>query len=94
MLSGSQKRELRKMAHPLNPIFQVGKEGVSINFLEGVENALYSKELIKVKLLDTCPEDVHTVALKISEYTKAEIVQIIGHTIVLYLRVKDGQIKI
>ena len=37
MLTGKQKRELRKMAHHLNPIFQVGKDGVSLNMLEGIE---------------------------------------------------------
>ena len=43
-----------------------------------------SHELIKVKLLDTCPDDVHTVALEISVQSKSEVIQIIGHTIVLY----------
>ncbi len=94
MLTGSQKRELRKMANSLEPIFQVGKDGVSLSMLDGIENALLSRELIKVKVLDTCPEDKRTVALKISEYTKAEVVQIIGRTIVLYLRVRNGKIKV
>ena len=85
MLTGKQKRELRKMAHHLNPIFQVGKDGVSLNMLEGIEDALIKHELMKVKVLDTCEEDTRVVALKISEYTKAEVVQIIGRTIVFYL---------
>ncbi|MBS5115868.1 MAG: ribosome assembly RNA-binding protein YhbY [Erysipelotrichaceae bacterium] len=94
MLIGKQKRELRKMAHHLTPIFQIGKDGVSYNLLEGVENALISQELIKVKVLETCQEDVKVVALKISEFTKCEVVQIIGRTIVLYLYNKDGKIKV
>ena len=94
MLTGKQKRELRKLAHHLNPIYQVGKEGVSINMLEGIEQALIKHELIKVKLLESCDEDIRVVALKISEYTKAEVAQIIGRTIVLYLYNKDGNIKV
>ncbi|WP_041139268.1 ribosome assembly RNA-binding protein YhbY [Beduini massiliensis] len=94
MLTGKQKRELRKLAHHLNPIYQVGKEGVSLNMLEGIEQALIKHELIKVKLLESCDEDIRVVALKISEYTKAEVAQIIGRTIVLYLYNKDGNIKI
>lgn len=94
MLTGKQKRELRKMAHHLNPIFQVGKEGVSENMLEGIQDALVKHELIKVKLLDSCDEDTRVVALKISEYTKAEVAQIIGRTIVLYLYKKEGTIKV
>ncbi|MFQ6860771.1 MAG: ribosome assembly RNA-binding protein YhbY [Beduini sp.] len=94
MLTGKQKRELRKLAHHLNPIYQVGKEGVSTNMLEGIEQALIKHELIKVKLLESCDEDIRVVALKISEYTKAEVAQIIGRTIVLYLYNKDGNIKV
>ena len=94
MLTGKQKRELRKLAHHLNPIYQVGKEGVSINMLDGIEQALIKHELIKVKLLESCDEDIRVVALKISEYTKAEVAQIIGRTIVLYLYNKDGNIKV
>ncbi len=94
MLTGKQKRELRKMAHHLNPIFQVGKDGVSLNMLEGIEDALIKHELMKVKVLDTCEEDTRVVALKISEYTKAEVVQIIGRTIVFYLYNKEGTIRI
>lgn len=94
MLIGKQKRELRKMAHHLNPIFQVGKDGVSLNMLEGIEDALIKHELMKVKVLDTCEEDTRVVALKISEYTKAEVVQIIGRTIVFYLYNKEGTIRI
>ena len=94
MLTGKQKRELRKMAHHLNPIFQVGKEGVTENMLEGIDQAIVKHELIKVKVLESCEEDTRIVALKISEYTKAEVAQIIGRTIVLYLYNKDGKIKV
>lgn len=84
MLTGKQKRFLRSEAHHLNAIFQVGKDGVSNNQISGIHDALEAQELIKVKLLDTCPDDTYTVALEISAQTKAEVVQIIGHTIVLY----------
>lgn len=84
MLTGKQKRYLRGEAHHLKAIFQVGKDGVSVNQIKGILEALEAQELIKVKILDNCPEDVHHVALDLSMHTKAEVVQIIGRTIVLY----------
>lgn len=84
MLNGKQKRYLRSEAHHLNAIFQIGKDGVSHNQIKGISDALEAHELIKVKLLDTCPDTVNTVALEISVQTKAEVIQIVGHTIVLY----------
>lgn len=94
MLTGKQKRYLRSEAHHLNAIFQVGKEGVSSNQAKGILDALESQELIKVKLLESCPDDVHTVALEISVQTKSEVVQIIGHTIVLYKASDKGLYKL
>lgn len=90
MLTGKQKRYLRSEAHHLNAIFQIGKEGVTKNQAIGISEALESQELIKVKLLESCPDDVHTVALELSVQTKSEVVQIIGHTIVFYKSTDKG----
>ena len=91
MLTGKQKRYLRSEAHHLNAIFQVGKDGVSGNQVVGIGEALETHELIKVKLLESCPDDVNAVALEISMKTKSDVVQIIGRTIVLY-RASDKKI--
>ena len=90
MLTGKQKRYLRSEAHHLKAIFQVGKDGVSANQIKGIEEALEAQEMIKVKLLDSCPDDVNSIAVEISMQTKAEVVQIIGHTIVLYKKSQEG----
>lgn len=47
-----------------------------------------------MKLLDTCPETVNEVALEISMGTKADVVHIIGHTIVFYKSSEKGIYKI
>lgn len=94
MLTGKQKRYLRGEAHHLNAIFQVGKEGVSLNQVKGIREALESQELIKVKLLESCPDDVNTVAVEMSVQTKSEVVQIIGRTIVLYKATDKGLYKL
>lgn len=84
MLTSKQKKYLKSEAHHLNAIFQIGKDGVHEKQIDSIDDALNAKELIKVKLLDTCPIPVKVAALEISTYTKAEVVQIVGHTIVLY----------
>jgi len=84
MLTGKQKRFLRSQAHHLQPIFQVGKGGVNSNLVKQVEDALEARELIKVSVLQNCEEDKDTVAEELSTGSKAELVQVIGSTIVLY----------
>jgi RNA-binding protein len=89
MLTGKQKRYLRSLAHHLNPIFQVGKGGVNENLIKQVEDTLEVRELLKVSVLNNCDEDKHEVAEKIASGSGAEIVQIIGNTIVLYKESKE-----
>lgn len=84
MLTGKQKRFLRAEAHHLNPIFQVGKEGVGEAQCEQIRQALAARELLKVRILDNCEEDKKVVAQQLAEGTDAELVQLIGLTVVLY----------
>lgn len=84
MLNGKQKRYLRSEAHHLNAIFQIGKDGVHQSQIEAILDALEAKELIKIKILDNCSESKNEVALELSMKTKADVVQILGRTIILY----------
>ncbi|KAA9026379.1 ribosome assembly RNA-binding protein YhbY [Niallia endozanthoxylica] len=84
MLTGKQKRFLRSKAHHLNPIFQVGKGGVNENMTKQIREALEARELLKVSVLQNCDEDRDEVAEAIAKGAEAELVQIIGNTIVLY----------
>ncbi|WLR44014.1 ribosome assembly RNA-binding protein YhbY [Bacillus carboniphilus] len=84
MLKGKQKRFLRAKAHHLNPIFQVGKGGVNDHLVQQVEDALEARELIKISVLQNCEQDKNQVAEEIYRPAKAELVQIIGNTIILY----------
>ena len=89
MLTGKQKRFLRAKAHHLKPIFQVGKDGVNENMLVQVNEALEKRELLKVTILQNCPEDKNDVAEQLVDGTNAELVQIIGAIIVLYKESED-----
>ena len=84
MLTGKQKSFLRSKAHHLDPIFQVGKGGVNENMIKQIAEALEARELFKVNILQNCDEDKNIVAEQIAKGTGADIVQIIGNTIVLY----------
>ncbi|CAC96755.1 ribosome assembly RNA-binding protein YhbY [Listeria innocua] len=95
MLTATQKRFLRKEAHTIQPIFQVGKGSVSPNLIIQVKEALEARELIKISILQNCEEDKQTVAEKISTRAGADIVQVIGRTIILYKQsVNKQQIKL
>ncbi|MFB7138608.1 MULTISPECIES: ribosome assembly RNA-binding protein YhbY [unclassified Bacillus (in: firmicutes)] len=91
MLTGKQKRFLRSKAHHLNPIFQVGKGGVNENMVKQISEALEVRELLKVSILQNCDEDRYEIADQLVEGTDAELVQVIGHTVVLYKESEENK---
>ncbi len=91
MLTGKQKRFLRSKAHHLTPIFQVGKGGVNENMIRQIDDALEARELLKVSVLQNCEMDRREVSEILIEGTGAELVQIIGNTIVLYKESRENK---
>ena len=83
MLTSSEKRQLKSMANRLNAVFQVGKDGVNGNMIIDILNYLNKNELMKVSILQNCPQTKDEVAELFSK-AGIEVVQIIGKTIVLY----------
>lgn len=84
MLTGKQKRFLRGEAHHLNAIFQIGKDGLHDKQINGIDEALEARELIKVKILETCTTPKEEIAQELAAKTGCEIVQILGRTLILY----------
>ena len=89
MLTGKQKRHLRSLAHHLTPIFQVGKGGTNEHLIRHIEEAIETRELIKVSVLNNNADDPKQLGAELAKGAGAELVQVIGKTIVLYKESKD-----
>lgn len=83
-LRGKQKRFLRSQAHHLQPIFQIGKNGINDAVIIQIAEALEKRELIKINLLQNTDEIAEEVAHVLEDRVNCEIVQIIGRVLVLY----------
>jgi RNA-binding protein len=84
MLTSKQRATLRSLSQNLDTIFQIGKGGISDEICFQLNNAMEARELIKIKLLETCPDPIKEVASEIAEKTGSEVVQTIGTKIVLF----------
>ena len=51
MITGKQRAYLRGLANNMDPIFQIGKNGIEETFLKQLEEALEARELIKIKVI-------------------------------------------
>lgn len=83
-MTSKQRAYLKSMASSLDTIFQIGKGGITDELCFQLNNALEARELIKIKILETCPTSVKETAIAISEKIGAEVVQTIGMKIVLF----------
>ena len=88
-LTSKQRAALRGMANTLQPIFQIGKEGVNKNLIEGIDQALEKRELIKVSILENADVDVRRSSERIASATDASVVQCIGRKFILYRQSKE-----
>lgn len=61
------------------------------NMIKQVFDALEARELMKISVLQNCEDDKNTVAHQLAEGTGADIVQIIGNTIILYKESKENK---
>src|SRR4051812_46941143 len=84
-LSGKQRRALRAQGHHLQPIVQVGQQGVTPAVIQAVDQALADHELVKVRLGDDRAQRAKDAAALASE-TKSEVAQELGHTALLFRR--------
>ncbi len=83
MLTSKQKSYLKSLAHDLNPVFQIGKDGISDNMKYDIVAYLAKHELMKVNILNNSDISFDE-ATEIFEDVNIEVVQTIGHIMVLY----------
>ena len=57
-MTSKQRAYLKSLASNITAIFQIGKLGVSDNTIKQIDDALEARELIKITVLETSPEDV------------------------------------
>ncbi len=98
-MTSKERAKLRAEANGLDPIFQIGKEGITDAVVAQLEDTFNTRELFKIKVhLETSPESPKELAEKIAEATGCDIIQVIGGTIVVFrinliLRQKEAEKK-
>ena len=84
MITTKQRAQLRSLANTLDPVMQIGKEGISENSLIQINGLFNTKELFKINVLKNCDSTPREIAEQIQKATNCEIVQCIGLKVVVY----------
>ena len=85
-MTTKQRAYLKGLAMNIDTIFQIGKSGLSEETTKQLSNALEARELIKIKVLDTCPMTAKELSEIVTQNTGAACVQVIGCKVILYKR--------
>ncbi|KJF88150.1 ribosome assembly RNA-binding protein YhbY [Photobacterium phosphoreum] len=93
-LSTKQKQFLKGLAHNLKPVVLMGANGLTEAVLAEIDLALNHHELIKVKVASEERETKLLIVDAIVRETKAEKVQVIGKTLVLYRQTEARKIEL
>ena len=83
-LTITQRKHLKKLAHPLKPVIIVGNNGASEALLAELDNAIAHHELIKVKVAAGDRDERDEVIEEILEATQSELVNRVGNIATLY----------
>ena len=88
--SSAQRKELRKLAHHLEPLVWIGKQGLSDDVVAATIDALHAHELIKVKLL-ALKDERKIIARDLADKADCVLAGVIGHVVILYREHPDEE---
>ncbi len=91
-MTSKERAALRAKANPLEPIIQIGKEGITDNLITQIDDTLDNRELIKRVHLETAPSTPKEFANELAQKLEAEVIQVIGGVIVLYREADEAKI--
>ncbi|SDZ34402.1 RNA-binding protein [Proteiniborus ethanoligenes] len=91
MISGKQRSYLKALANTIDPIFQIGKNGITESFLKQVDEALEAREIVKINVLNNSSLAAKEAADQVVDSLNAEFVQSIGNKFVIYRESKENK---
>ena len=83
-ITSKRRAELRSEAHHLQPAVHVGQHGITPTLVASLDDALRTRELVKVQLNRQAEAEPRDAARELAEATGADVVQVIGKTATLY----------
>jgi len=89
-LTGKEKKYLRGLAHSLEPVVSIGKQGITQTLLKAVNDAIDAHELIKVKFQDF-KEEKKEMSKFLAKESNTELCGMVGNIAILYRKHKKEE---
>lgn len=85
-ITAGKKRFVKRALSDQRPTVMIGKCGASDKILKEIAKQLEKNKMVKVKMLKTAltEGDANDIASKVAEQTRSTLVEVRGHTFMLY----------
>lgn len=90
-MTGKERAALRSECNRLKPTVHIGQEGITPTLIDALNDALRTRELVKVQLNKSVDVTAREAAADLAKRVRAEVIQVIGKTASLYR--KNPQLK-
>lgn len=89
-MDGKERSKLSGLAQSIQPIFQIGKNGVTDVVIKELNDALEARELIKITVLKNSGLDTREVMAELCSALSAEPISAVGFKIVIFRKNKKS----
>lgn len=86
MITPKMKRRIKSELSAERPTIWIGKEGTSPRIFNEISRQLEKREMVKIKVLKSAlnEEKAGKIAARIARETESALIDVRGHTIILY----------
>lgn len=94
MINAKERAKLKSLSHDYKPVINIGKNSITDEVIKAIDEALNSRELIKIKILNNNLDDQDEILENILNSLNADFVNHLGSIITIYRKSDDNKFEL
>lgn len=94
MINAKERAKLKSISHDYKPVINIGKNSITDEVIKAIDEALSSRELIKIKILNNNLDDQDEILENILTSLNADFVNHLGSIITIYRKSDDNKFEL
>ncbi len=94
MINAKERAKLKSLSHDFKPVINIGKNSITDEVIKAIDEALSSRELIKIKILNNNLDDQDEILENILTSLNADFVNHLGSIITIYRKSDDNKFEL
>lgn len=94
MINAKERAKLKSLSHDYKPVINIGKNSITDEVIKAIDEALSSRELIKIKILNNNLDDQDEILENILTSLNADFINHLGSIITIYRKSDDNKFEL